>query len=196
MDRIVGGVQVQYDLLRRLRMRLKKQVHQQRIHRRFVHHDLLVARGRIGVGRGKLQSVERALARDRLAKILRAAPAGTGWIRLARKQGKERIVPQTVVVVDVFVSQRQPVDPLGDQLRDAVLHPVRLPMIGEAGGQLPQDAGLALDLPQQQPSGVGRDLSAVETSHHVAVIQGVKFEAFLGTLCRHRSRLSVVDNSF
>ncbi len=141
-----------------------------------------------------LQPVERALARDRLAAVIRAATVGTGGISLARKQGKERIVSQAVVVVDVLVSQRQPVDALGDQFGDVVLYPVRVPVIGEAGGQLPQDAGLVRNLPQQQRAGVGCDLAAVETGHHVTSIQGVKIEAFLGTLCRHRSRLLVEDN--
>ena len=136
----------------------------------------------------------RALARDRLAAVIRAATVGTGWIGLARKQGEERIVPQSVVVVYVLVSQRQPVDALGDQFGDVVFYPVRVPVIGEAGGQLSQDAGLVLDFPQQQRSGVGRDLAAVEMRYNFPMIQGVKIEAFLDTLCRHRSRLLVEDN--
>src|SRR3972149_1366845 len=50
--------------------------------------------------------------------------------------------------------------------------------------------------PKKKRPGVGCDPPAVETGHNITAIQGVKIEAFLGTLCRHRSRLLVDVNLF
>jgi uncharacterized membrane protein YraQ (UPF0718 family) len=39
--RIIGGIEIQNDLLGRLPMRRKKDVHEQPVHRRMVRHDLV-----------------------------------------------------------------------------------------------------------------------------------------------------------
>jgi len=42
-------------------------------------------------------------------------------------------------------------------------------------------------LPQQEPTGVGGDRAAVKPPHHLASIQGMKFEGLLVTLCSHKA---------
>jgi hypothetical protein len=66
VDRIVSGVEVEHDLLRRLRVGVEEQVHEQRLDRRAVVGDPAVA---VGFRRAMLQPVQRALAGER-----RAAP--------------------------------------------------------------------------------------------------------------------------
>src|SRR4030067_1016692 len=61
---------------------------------------------------------------------------------------------------------------------------------------LPRDPRAPLHPPKKQRPGVGCDPPAVETGDNLTAIQGVKIEAFLGTLCRHRSRLLVDVNLF
>lgn len=82
VQRIVGRVQVQRDLLRRLRMRLHKQIDEQPLDRRRIVRDLLVVpRGRAA----QLQTVQRALAGKR--RTVRAL-----GLELAGKHRKDRVV--------------------------------------------------------------------------------------------------------
>jgi hypothetical protein len=48
------------------------------------------------------------------------------------------------VIVQVFVTQGQTIDPLRHQLRDPVLDPRRVAMVAKADGKLRQDAGALL----------------------------------------------------
>mgnify|MGYP001581913699 CR=1 FL=1 len=70
-----------------------------------------------------------------------------------------------------------------------VLDQVRVPMVGEASRELPQDAGPPLHLPQQQSAGVRGDRPPVKPGHHFAWSEGVKGERRLVTLCRRPGRL-------
>ena len=78
-------------------LRLHKHVHQQAVDRLAVAADLLVAVHAVG---GAFQPLQRALA---------------------GQQRQQRITAQLVVIVEVFVSQRQRIDPLRDQLPDLML---------------------------------------------------------------------------
>ena len=91
VERDVGGVQIEHDLGRRLGLRLDKQIREQPV-------DLL--RGVVDLGvvlaaAGKLQPVQRALARQRLVQL---APAA--------EQRQQRVCAQLLVVVQIFVAQR------------------------------------------------------------------------------------------
>jgi len=70
---------------------------------------------------------------------------------------------KSVMVVEVFVPQRQGVDPLGQQFVHRVLDPLGIAVIGETRGKPPQNARLAFHLPQEQPAGVRSDGPAVES---------------------------------
>ena len=100
--------------------------------------DLLVAALRVGPRGRQFQAVQRALAGQRLAAIARSATLLAGRIALADQRRQERIVPQVVVVVEVFVAQGQGEHPLGDQFVDRVLDQLGIAVIVEAGGESPE----------------------------------------------------------
>lgn len=107
MQRCVGGVQIDNDLRGRGGVRFQKQVYQQRVDRFAVVADLLIALGRCGIPRRALQPAQRALAdqcRFRFA--------------LARQHAYQRIVSQLIVIVEVFVAQRQTVNTLRQHLHE------------------------------------------------------------------------------
>jgi hypothetical protein len=66
------------------------------------------------------------------------------------------------VVVQVLVTQRQGVDALGDEVFYGVLCPVGIAVVGKAGGQALEQPQAPIDLAQQNPAGVGSQVSAVE----------------------------------
>ena len=130
--------------------------------------DLVIARRRRGraYSRRMLKPVQRRLARQRFAAIAIPFALLARQIALARKQRQQRIVPQLVVIVEVLVAQRQPVDALAHQLAHAVLAALGVAMIAEARRQPLQQLQPPVDLAQQDRSPVGADRAAVKPRRH------------------------------
>ena len=185
---VVGGVEIEHDALGLARLRLNVEIGQQTVHRTRVENDLLVTALRVGVGRGSLEAVESALAGTGVAAVLGSAALLAFEVLFATQQGQQRVGPQLIVIVEILITQHQPVDALGDQFSHAVFDLPGLPMIPEAAGELPQDAGALLGLAQQHAAAVGGDRAAVETGHHLAAALIGKREAGLGTLCHGEGR--------
>ena len=112
-------------------------------------------------------------------------------VLFAAEQGQQRVRAQLIVIVEVLIPQRQPVDALGDQLWHAVFDLRGLPIIVETVGEFPHDAGALFELAQQHRAAVGADRAAIETGHHLAAAMFGKGEAGLGTLCHGRGRFLV-----
>ena len=157
VDRIVGGVEVEDDLLWRRRMGFNKEVGQKRFHLPQVGRDLLVPAALIGPRRRQFESIERALAGQRFATVPLAETILSARILFADKHRHQRIVSQLVMVVEIFVAQRQSENPLGDQVADSMLDQFGVTVIGEAIGESSDDLHFRFDFPQQQGPGVGRD---------------------------------------
>ena len=108
-------------------------------------------------------------------------------LELAGEQGQNRVVPQLVVVVEVFVSQGDAHDALPHQRPDRVFRETGIAVVGEAIRHPVQDPDRPVDLAKQQHSGVRRDRSAVERGRYPAALAPLKCEGKRFTLCRHRS---------
>ena len=97
---------------------------------------------------------------------------------------RQRPVPaQTVMVVDVAVSERQGEDALADQLLDGVLDAVGGPVIGEAAGEAPGDAEAAVQIPQEHDAGIGCEGSAVEADLDGPVSVRLQDGGLCATVC-------------
>ena len=124
VQRIVGGVEIEDNLLGRRAMRLQEQFDKQRLDRRRVMADLMIAR-RTGPRSSRPFSV---ICRRRRAI---APPRG----KLAQKNRHQRIVAKCVVVVEVLIAQRQAKNPLADERRQAMLDQIAAPAILKASGE-------------------------------------------------------------
>jgi len=140
MDRIIGGIEIQDDLRRGGRVRLHEHVDEQAIHGVVIDGDLLVARLLANGRAGQLEAIQRALAGAWRREI-------AGF----REDRDERIVAQRVVIVQVFVAEREAVDPLPHQRRHRMRHPRRIAMIGEAGRELAQQIRRPIHLAAGDP---------------------------------------------
>ena len=177
VDRIVGGVEVEHDLLGRPRMRIEEDVHEQRFQARRIAIDLVIL---LGVAlRRVLQPVERALAGHR--RTARAL-----GLELAGQNREHRIVTQFVMIVEVVIAQSQAEHALADQGLDRVLEQPRIPTIRETGGHPRDQAEAAIQSPQKQRSRIRCDGSAIEPGHHFLALDGFKIEQRRGTLCLYR----------
>src|SRR5271157_2983144 len=167
VERDVGRIQIEDDLLRLLGMRLDEQIAEQRVDLLRREVDLVVA---LAAAR-KLQTVQRALAGQGLFHLAAASQHAHEWI-----------VTQLVMIVHVLIAQRQPVDTLAEHLCELVGDQQRRTPVGEAGCYTVQQGDLAIRLAQQKCSPVARYLPSRETSFHAARKMSCKREDFLITL--------------
>ncbi len=115
---------------------------------------------------------KKVLARQRFAPAALMQAALPFGAALACRHGQQRIGPQLVVIVQILISQRQPIDPLGHRFFDPVLDQFRFAPVLEAGGKLPHDARPLFDLAQEQTARIAGDVAAVEPGRHVTVPKG------------------------
>ena len=177
VDRVVGGVEVKDDRFGRQGVAVEEQVDEQPLDQARVVTNLVVARRRRG--RGVLEPVE-----GRLAGQGRAVGSACG--ELAGDGSQHRVVAQAVVVEQILVAQRQGKHSLANQRRQAVLDPVRRPVVDEAGGEPTDQADRPVRGAQEQRPGVRRDRPAAEPGHHRPARDGCKLHPIHATLCRHR----------
>ncbi len=182
MQRVVGGVEIERDLLGRLAMRIEEQIDEHRLHRLHRLHRVGVG-GELGVARGfraaQLQPVQSALARQRRA----VRPPRR---ELACQRRHHRIVAQFVVVDQVFVAERNAHDALHDQRLDVMLDQHRIACVLEAGGQAAGQADPSVGSAEQQGARIRRDPTTIKRRHHRAAIHACKRKQRRATLCRHR----------
>jgi hypothetical protein len=115
--------------------------------------------------------MERAFAGQRFAAILRAPTLFPLHIVLAQRHGQHRILPQCIVVIEIFIAQRQPEHALRDQIQQRVLDLVGLAVVGEASGEAPYDSGSLLQFLQHQRSPIGGDVAPIETMNQLSSSQ-------------------------
>ena len=94
---------------------------------------------------------------------------------------------QGVVIIEVFIAQRQPHHTLLDQRLYGVFDLIGVPIIDETAGQPLQDMGALLNFTQQQATTVRTDLATVEFTHHRTASKTVKFQLACSTLCLHKA---------
>src|SRR5262245_36915641 len=80
------------------------------------------------------------------------------------------------MVVEIFVTQSQGVDPLRDQVLEGVLDELRVTMIDEARGELLDDPGEYFSLPEQEAAPVGGNITAVKSGHDLARAESREIE--------------------
>ncbi len=176
VQRVVGGVEIEDDLRRRPLVRLQEQRHRQRLDRRRVVGDLVIARRVLSA---QFQPVQRRLAGHRCAIL---APG----FKLARQHRHQRVVPQLVVVVEIFVTERDAKDPLPDQRPDRMLDQILPAMIAKAIRKAPHHIDRPIGGAQKQRSRIRRHQASIKGRFHSPAFHPSKIKPFCATLCRHR----------
>ena len=176
MQRVVGGVEIEDDLLRRAAMRLKEQVDQQPLDHRPIVADLMVA------GRqrpAQFESVQRRFACHRRAIL-------SPRFQLAGEDRHHRVMTELIVVDQVFIAERQSEHPLADQRLDLVLDQLWAAKVAEAGREAIDEADRPVGRAKQHRAGIRSDASAVESGHHRTSFHGYKSKQIRDTVCLHR----------
>jgi hypothetical protein len=108
-------------------------------------------------------------------------------------------VAQFIVVVQVFIAERQRQDPLADQRLHLMLDQSRMATIHEAAGKAADQSDRPVRQTQQQPAGIRSDRPTVKAGHNSELFYSSKIKPFRATLCLHRGtpllRLSLCSRS-
>ena len=187
VQRVVGRVEVENDLLGRPScVRLEEEVDEQRLDRRRVVADLVIARGDLA---RQFEPVQRRFARHRRAVV---APG----LELARQHRHQRVVTKLVVIVQVLVAERDAEHALPDERGDRVLDQPRVSGVAEASRKPSNQIQTSVGGAQQQAACVGRQRAAVELGHHRPAFDPSKHARFCATLRLHRATLPNRRKSF
>ncbi len=133
----------------------------------------------------QLQAVERRGCRQCRSGMKN--PVLSQGIFLAASRRQQRIAPQLLMVVEVFIAQRLPVEPLRQQLRHRVFDKNRVALIAKAGGQSGQQPELLIDLAQEQHAAIAGERPAGKIGDYFSQTQVLKKQRCVLTLCRRRS---------
>ena len=152
VQRIVGGVEIEDDPLGRRLVRLEEQRDEQALDGSPIMPDLVITRGS---GWRMFEPVQRAFAGQRGASL---APGG----ELAGKGRQDRIVPQLIVIDQVFVAERDAEQPLRHHGLDCVLDLDLGTPVGKAGSEPGHQAKRTIGRAEQQRTGVRGDRAAIK----------------------------------
>ena len=176
VDRVVGGIEVEHDPAGRPGVGLEEEADEEILDVASAADDLLVTVVLVGPDGGQFETVERALAGECLAAIAWSFPGLAGGVAFADDGGQERVASEIVVVVEILVSQGQGVDALGDELFEGMLDESWIAMVGEAGGELADDAGDFFGFLEEQGTAIGGDGAAVEVGEDLTGAEHGKVE--------------------
>src|SRR5262249_43066346 len=90
---------------------------------------------------------------------------------------------QSVVVDEVFVAEAQAEDALLEEVVQGVFDEFGIAVVGEAAGELLDEAELGLDLAEEQSAAVGGDGAAVEAGDDFAGAEGLEEQGGGVTVC-------------
>ena len=172
VQRIIGGVEIEDDPLGRRLVRLEEQRDEQGLDGSPIMPDLMITRG---AGWRMLEPVQRAFAGQRGAGL---APGG----ELAGKGRQDRIVPQLIVIDQVFVAERDAEHPLRHHGLDRVLDLGLGAPIGKAGSEPLQQPDGPIRRPEQQRTGVRGDPAAIKPGFDPTAFDRCKPEQVSATL--------------
>ena len=97
-----------------------------------------------------------------------------------------------VVVVEIFVTQRNTKHALCDQVAHGVFDTLLNPVIPEALTDTIQQADPLIDLAKQQSTTVTSESTAVKPADYLTSPRTVKFKLIRNTLCVHRPLFAVI----
>jgi hypothetical protein len=163
--------------------------------RRFCD-DFLVPRSFAKEASGGLQAVERALARQSLAAITDFYSSLPLQVPFAAQQRQKGIGTQLIMIVEVFVSETQPVDSLSKQFIDPVLHEPGVTQIREALREPTNELLPLLELTQEKAPGIRGNMTAIERTPDRPSVECLKCELLRATVCSHRSASPFCGKAF
>jgi hypothetical protein len=87
------------------------------------------------------------------------------------------------VIIEVFVAQSDPMNTLGDQGRQPMVHVTLIPQISKATAEPGTELQALINFPKKQGSAIAGEVASRKIRLHFAPSQGLKLEFGLTTLC-------------
>ena len=180
VDAVAHRSEVQHHCARVFGQAPRPQREQTLCNRRRLVRQLVAARGLVV---GKFQPVERrGRGQGRAAQGWMAA-VPPERIELVALRGQQRIAAPEGVVIELLITQRQPVEPLGQQLREPMIDEAGGARGVETGGQRAGQAQAVIDLAEQEHAGGGGEVAPGKIGDDLAGAEVLKEQRLPGTVC-------------
>ena len=191
---IVGGIEIENDSVGSFSEAVEKNLDEQLFDRFGIRGNPVVTALSGLRMQSKLDSIQRAFRGQ--GRTVMAGPLAliAGRIGFTDGGGEQGVDPEPIMIVEVFISQRQTEDPLPQQLFEAVLDAARISGIDETIGKAVTNAQFLVQAPQCHNAGIRRKMTALEISGHNTSSRALQLEAFGFTVCIQGLRLSVILN--
>ncbi len=136
---------------------------------------------------GQLQPIECARPRQGNPTMRRIEPILSQRIALVAGRRQQWIQPQVIVIVEVFIAQSQPVDPLSQHLLHGMVNIYLLTVVLKALRQGQGQSQVRIDLTQQQRTPITGEGATGKIGHDFTRTQVLKKERLFLTVCLRRS---------
>ena len=87
------------------------------------------------------------------------------------------------MVIEIFITQRQPVEPLGQQLGQRMIDEAGVARVVETGGQRAGQAQAVIDLTEQEHAAVAGEVAPGKIGDDLAGAEVLKVQRLPGTVC-------------
>ena len=98
------------------------------------------------------------------------------------------------MIVEIFIPQRNPINPLTDQGLQTVLGPLRIAVVSKTPRKPLENTKAPLHLAQHHPARIRTNHPPIKSPDHFAPSQLLKCHLFLYTLCFHKAALLLARN--
>ena len=173
---VIGGIEIERDLRRGFGVGIEEQIDEQGLDGGCIGGNPGIAGW---LGAAEFKPVQCAFAGQRGAVLARGR-------QLARQGRQHRVVAELVMVVEVFVAEREADNPLHHQRLDRMLGVGGMAVVAEAGRQATSQAKHPVRRSQQQGASVTGDGATIKGCNDRTPVSTCKLKSFQATLCRHR----------
>src|SRR5437899_11651711 len=136
---------------------------------------------------GQLQPIERGRGGQRHAAMRRQQTILPERIAFIAGGSQERIQSESVVIVEIFITPCQPIEPLGQQLLEGVVNKALIASIGKTTSQRAGQTQTVIDLAQEQDAAVAGEHAARKVGRDLECTKVLKKHGLVTTVCRRSS---------
>jgi hypothetical protein len=128
----------------------------------------------LDAGRRQLKAIQRALPREGVTLVSFSWTLLAGRVDLADQRRQQRVCAKVIVIVEVFIPERDAEDTLGQELELGVLNQTLIAIVDETISESLQQLRTSRDLTKQQSAPVCRDPTTGKIADHFSKSMSLK----------------------
>lgn len=192
MNGIIRGIEVDHQFFwdTLLGSHADEKVHQRVLQLADPGNNLLVTAFGPGSRWGEFQPIQRTLTRQWLPLVVGIESVGSRDVLASAEKCQQRVTPQSVMIIEIFVPESQPHDALQKKFLDREFNQFLISMVGKTSGKLSHNPKPLLNFAEQKTSRIGSDHSPIEIRDNFSTRMRLKKKPLSCTHCHDETALS------